>query len=1059
MAQPIGSFTVGSLIPGLSPYSPISTLERQYEGHTQSSEEGKRYLFLQANANCCISVEEVLRMARKQPQSPPTTQAVLSPGPDSETTADPFAFLPDAACATDTTSPETMQKKSRFGKFFQSIKDTGSHAITAGMHQLAVRNDSKDCLVIVAMDEQSVIIGVTEAKVMGEQNSIVFSIPIPFVSTLTKLTLHLCVKSTAALVASKHYWIGQVNVSLTNNVHQEISVQSPIINDGKLTCDLVRDGKYMNWSLADPTPLNTTDNSFHNVPLDQRYAFADDNGKLLVATERTVESTLIVPVAAALSTIYDTAARQSMRHAQESYRTIHAYRQSTAPNDRPYADVQVRISHWQTNMASSGLTGRPTVLIFYQRPDSMFETTILEATACPLYPSAADGFRTPISPRFYANGINPQDIMPALQHSNGPAFGTLRLEVAMKTADGETIGDVMECFISLESHIIPSEAKDISPKHNNREYKIVDRKGHSMGNLVLSLTVVPQQTEKVPAPPSPLGDGLVELMGLLPVTDGIMPNMDLPDYCLDTSKSVLQRRQQLKVLGICYTSEYLEQHMNQDRAADLSLLADRATQYKNAIKTAMQQMNGAKANESREPVYADRNPRPFRPSSSRTTEHLAGLGFNVHTASFSLTHNTTDDPRHPSLATFHNVTCGAPADHARGFGKLYDAPGTNVVVAGGLRRLEASRQTLGQHITALQNALSLKALRYLEDESKALQRQVTHISPNIDDLRNLRWKLFEAIQCLHSLTWTCSVRRTSVFSQALGIALTSYMASISDPNKCNSQWPEVWSRNGFLVSYEGLLSAAGKELGMIEDAAVGIDMLRRVRVILAPDDGGFAKNPNRVPVPYSQCINWIHLWTAREREGAPLEFCLQVGIEMSYFTQRIPPPLKNGTAVRLLGTLFEVGVDIFQAASNAGSNLNKNMSSAACNPVDVNDVTIQDYSVKDVLSDDEETVDADDDDGDAIDTSGISGTDALVQLNYEAFQKLNAYAHAVSPVAPPKTGTHPMLATLYQHIASSAGKVNHDILVEASMLAQQLGGGGVVFCKSGKDRTAMHGTC
>jgi hypothetical protein len=439
-----------------------------------------------------------------------------------------------------------------------------------------------------------------------------------------------------------------------------------------------------------------------------------------------------------------------------------------------------------------------------------------------------------------------------------------------------------------------------------------------------------------------------------------------------------------------------------------------------------------------------------------------------HGATTTTNNNTNNDSRQPpgSLPLFHNVTCGAPADHARGFGKLYDAPGSSAPVAGGLRRLEAARQTIGQHITALQNALLLKALRYLEEQSMACQRPVTHISPNHEELRILRWKLFEAVQCLHALTWTCAVRRTSVFSQALGIALTSYLAHVSDPSKCASHWPEVWSRHGFLVSYEGLLSAAGKELGMIEDASVGVDMLRRVRVILAPDDGGFAKNPHRVPVPFSQSIPWIHLWTARERPGAPLEFILQVGIDPTYFTPRVPAPLKNGTAVRLLGTLFEVGVDIFQAASNAGSNLNKNMSTAACNPVDFNDAQVQEYAVKDVLSDTEDDAvtgsggDMDDDEDLTGDTTGISGTDALVQLNYEAFQKLNAYAHAVCPVAPftPKpTGTHPMLATLYQHIASSAGKVNHDILVEASMLAQQLGGGGVVFCKSGKDRTAMHG--
>jgi len=53
---------------------------------------------------------------------------------------------------------------------------------------------------------------------------------------------------------------------------------------------------------------------------------------------------------------------------------------------------------------------------------------------------------------------------------------------------------------------------------------------------------------------------------------------------------------------------------------------------------------------------------------------------------------------------------------------------------------------------------------------------------------------------------------------------------------------------------------------------------------------------------------------------------------------------------------------------------------------------------------------------------------------------------------------HPSLTMLHNHIVTSAGKMNHSILDEAATIAQQLGGGGVVFCKSGKDRTAMHCT-
>lgn len=123
---------------------------------------------------------------------------------------------------------------------------------------------------------------------------------------------------------------------------------------------------------------------------------------------------------------------------------------------------------------------------------------------------------------------------------------------------------------------------------------------------------------------------------------------------------------------------------------------------------------------------------------------------------------------------------------------------------------------------------------------------------------------------------------------------------------------------------------------------------------------------------------------------------------------------------------------------------------------------------------------------DEDDDVGVVDTDVLVALNYEALRKMNCYAHAISPqdilldkvqaamafvYAPTNTTgsasqdgnkdplpVHPSLSNLHSHILSSAGRMNHNILDEAATIAQQLGGGGVVFCKSGKDRTAMHVT-
>jgi hypothetical protein len=186
---------------------------------------------------------------------------------------------------------------------------------------------------------------------------------------------------------------------------------------------------------------------------------------------------------------------------------------------------------------------------------------------------------------------------------------------------------------------------------------------------------------------------------------------------------------------------------------------------------------------------------------------------------------------------------------------------------------------------------------------------------------------------------------------------------------------------------------------------------------------------------------------------------VQIGIDRGYYAERIPAPLQNNASVRLYPILFEVGVDIRQAGSNLMKNNQNNQSSGGGG------------GSGSIVDDGEE------------DDVGIVDDDVLVALNYEAMRKMNCYAHALSPqqisldnvhaamdrVFSPNQSTsnfnnpdkdqlpvHPSLAALHSHIMSSVGKMNHSILDEAATIAQQLGGGGIVFCKSGKDRTAMH---
>ena len=952
-----------------------------------------------------------------------------------------------------------------------------------------------------------------------------------------------------------------------------------VVLGGQLTC-LVRSddtGKFprpalttaapqRGWSLQDPNPQTAYGSNMFHLPFDQTYIFPLPRPPslnhsilpVLQATERTVESTVLLPIATCWAKCVTRAAQRSYHHMIAVRNDIYQCdRMDCAPSsgssssssattndvttnpipaviERDYADVMIKISHLRTNTTASSYLQEQSsssplmVSVVYQRPDSIFETELLPMTKLPLHPMAAGGLRPDISCHFFPTPISVSNALPAMIAStqtqqNGMLLGNVRIQItlpllqsrnnsnsmASRVLDPTTMGcgsintvidnpfdpmyittpsvdDTWECIVPLDMFI------QVGAQQHPKEFPVYNIHGQCMGSMVISFTVkMMMMMSHNPRPPnatSLAAGGLVPMVGLTNVVDGILPTMDFVDHSTGTATAEqLRRRSQLATMGHFVTYHYLDQHIQTVRQLDCEIIKDRAIQYQQALDAAY---SVSSSTTESVPSYQDRTPKPFRPSSSRNTMLLSGIGFNVHTASMSLevieeSSQQQQQKPEPAGAVLHNITCGAPADHARGFGNVFatgkEKSNTNSAsaatasanayqsigfkspigpVVGGLRRMESARKALATEIQNQQTMLIMSIANYFVGQRQKIQssstpvagpgtqqRPTTHVPVGNEVLQNLRGKIFEAVQCLHHLTWICAVRRASVFSQALGIAVSSYLSSVSDRTKQQSNWPELWTRHGFLISYEGLLSAAGKELGMIEDASVGIDMLRMVRMVLVPDTGpppaAVDTSPTRVPVPHSLYLRWMDLTPQPTPNGQDVEYILQIGIDQQYFHQHIPTALKNGTSVRFYPILFEVGVDIFQAASNLGSSVSRHVNTstatAACEP----DIA------KDVVNDD--------DDDDVV---GISDDDVLVQLNYEAFQKLNTYAQSVAPAplvqATPQYQTHPLLATLFQHILSSSGKMNHEILAEAAALALKFSGGIVVFCKSGKDRTAMH---
>ena len=877
------------------------------------------------------------------------------------------------------------------------------------------------------------------------------------------------------------------------------------------------------WSLTDPD-MSGYSSTLNYLPLDQSYVFpGKQSNHWLISHEKATESTVPLPIASAMTELAADACDRSLKHAR-SVSNILRNNRHDFKDPMHKATCQLGVLGV---IAGPGYKIKPnatkaTISVAWRRPDSIFEFEIAANETIPVvspngptpggyislkkvfYPkmcAPANGdhilpgilqayggklphigcflggvyfsvtIDTPSSAANSSNGANANAFAAA---GNDPFAPTTSNALALTNGPGERTGlEVWETVLGLEAFVKTQDASEHPNNPNNRiqTMQVPLRRGsEDVGFLLLQLQVNLPDAANANANASndymatlPAKDGLVSLVGMESLSNGVKPFLDsLPDDGgLPLSNTNSLRQQQLDTMGYFFTTQYMDQHLSLRKSACESF-RDRARSYKHAL--AQPETNAL--------PHTLRTPKNFRPSSSRMTALLSGIPFNCHVCSLNINVMDAVRPRQPPRegaplpeypgAAFHNITCGAPADHARGFGNIL----TNVSskqVSGGLRRLETQRKEYSQQLQQAQSNLIAGIGQYLTESRKQSGATVHHVPARHAQIQQLRWKVFECVHILHHLTWMCAVRRANVFSQSLGLAVSSFLASLSDVQKCAAGWPSVWAQHGFLVCFEGLLSAAGKELGMIEDASVAIAMLRMVSIVLVPARGNELP-PKAVSIPSSPYLKWTRI-TAEGGDGSSRKFTLVIAIDPAYYEERIPPPLKNNTPVRLFPILFEVGVDIRQWGANTGSNLRKNNQNGS-----PSEGTIVD-------------------DGDEDDV-GIVDDDVLVALNYEAMRKMNCYAHALSPqqIQPQEVikatervflpssnnnnssnansnnavGTedqlpiHPSLATLNSHILSSAGRMNHAILDEAATIAQQLGGGGLVFCKSGKDRTAMH---
>lgn len=1052
----------------LASYSPISSLERQYAA-------GPRLLvFIRTNGNCCLQggVEALLKMQQKSGQGAAIsrTATLLANTDNSE---DPFAFL---SCSSDTTStlPVETKKKTNTLTFLKNVAKKTTHHIERGMTGLAIRADqgrNPDTLIMALYDTHSgALWAMTEPQPLpatDHQRLKGCSFAIPLVvpaHILGNLTIQLFIRSGAALAKGKHYLLGQVQLnasqlqaSLASSQRASIltlPLQSQVIVDGKIHMCITSDKKFpplngVGWSLTDPDMNGYAGNAFFHLPLDQSYGYSLGK-QWFLATERSIESSVILPIATAFARLAQRAAKISVAHATSVCTVLRESRHDSLDFSSK-ASVTLGVGYLYTRDSSI----QALLSLHWQRPDSIFEVEMVPSTRLSvqkeLIPFSAQ-ITLPFAPPVTTTGILPSILRSCGATKPPYLLGNIRLHLRVSSPhlhlSSDPCGSVgMEEQEETWQAIVPLEPY-VNQKSTSTPLQIPvynTASGIQMGTILLQLHVSMNVTPPASTPISSSAGGLVSLVGLdtLMEDNGGLPMLDYDVRAVPADPALQRRQQQLGTMGYFITHSYLQQHINAIRTVDAKLIAERSNKYQMALSFNPQGKEAV-------PSYEDKSPKPFRPSSSRLQVLLSGIPFNVHVQSLAVENaeNASEG------ALFHNVTCGAPADHARGFANIISTTngtdGANVSpvgpVSGGLRRLEAKRVELSKAVQDAQSLLINAVGAHLQ-ASRQQNCPVHHVPVRHAETSGLRWRVFEATQALHHVTWTCAVRRANVFSQALGIAITSYLTSVSDVGK--QGWPDLWVRHGYLMTYEGLLSAAGNELGMIEDASVGIAMLRMVSVVFVADDA--SSLPDRVAVPNSPYVKWVQLTPFGI--GSNTQYRLEIGIDPQYYMQRIPEPLKNGAAVRLYPLFYEVGVDIRQWGAHQEMKMKDQLSTSGRLETTEPEQAIV---IGGLLEDEDDDV-------------GVADDDVLVTLNYEAFQKMNAYAHLISPApsggpgdlldAPSGTiAIHPTLISLHAHIMSSAGKMNHSILDEAALLSLAFGGGGAVFCKSGKDRTAMHVT-
>lgn len=717
----------------LNAISPISTLEDQYMPPL-----GQRILIaVQANAACCLEggVESILRMKGKGTNlsseataGDPSQNLELN---KAEEDFDAFGFLNE----NDNVAPgsngngngnDQAGKGKGIGGFFRKVAASTSATLERQMQGLAVRIDkgrSSDILRVGMYDPHTdELLGTTEPLPLPQEHRSDVRFQIPLVVNgrrrQQQFVLKLWIQSGAVLLQStkvaKCYLLGSTTVDCAGLQPGKVaaaSLTSNLLVGGQLQLCPFADQKFSQfgkrgWSLSDPD-ISAYSSDLCYLPLDQSYIF---DGKRpehwLLATERATESSIVLPLAAACMELWSKGAEKSSQHASAIAGVLRANRHDVKTESK--ATCTLKIVGMESSRYGDAMA---TVSICWRRPDSIFELELISNQSMP-----TRGQESNLGLLFYPK-VCTEGILPGVLHSFGgqlPASGFLLGAVCFSVTVqvGEQV-NVWESVVGLEGFIDNPNANFALPLMQN---------GQEMGKLHVQLQVVmPAQREAQKT--HSVADGLLSLVGLYSLADGVNPTVD---NCTPGGNEASLRKQQLDTMGFFFTTQYMDQHLALRESAE-ETFKERARTYKQAL-----------VQPERGNAYETKTPKAFRPSSSRSVALLSGIPFNCHVVHMNinvLDAIRTTDNELPG-ATFHNVTHGAPADHARGFGNVL-AGISNTNAAGGLRRLETKRFEISQALQQAQSALIAGVGNYLSAARRS--GHVNHIPARNTEIQGLRY--------------------------------------------------------------------------------------------------------------------------------------------------------------------------------------------------------------------------------------------------------------------------------------------------------------------------------